>query len=90
MNPFDQIMGVLEASQKWGLPPREIIRLCAEGTVQAVQLDGGIGAWVLLKDQPAPGGFGQVDPAAQNRASPAKPGEKQAFMSTRLIDALYE
>jgi hypothetical protein len=88
MSPFDQIMGVLEASKKWGRSPQEIIRLCTDGSIIAVRLDDGIGAWVLLKDQPEPGAA--VGTPAASSQSAARPADKQEFMSSKLLDALYE
>lgn len=89
MNPLHQIMGVTEASGKWGLSPGYIERLCQEGKLQAVRLDQGQGPWVLLKDQPAP------QPAVPPRNVPSKPaktptGDRGSTMSSRLRDALYE
>jgi hypothetical protein len=84
MNVLEQIMGVHEASLRWRLPHEDIVRLCVEGRVQAVQLTGE-DAWVLAKDQPNPAtGEGPV-------RRETKPGaDKASYMSTKLLDALYE
>lgn len=84
MNVLEQIMGTKEASQRWGLPVDEIIRMCREGRLQAVRLEQE-DVWVLAKDQPHPLA-GQAPERLQ-----AKPGkDKTAYMSTKLLDALYE
>lgn len=50
-NPLDQIMGVQEASQLWGLNPDHIKRLCQKQIV----ISRNIGkTWIILKDQPNP------------------------------------
>jgi hypothetical protein len=83
MNVLDHIMGIEEASKRWRLPRQDIVRLCAEGQVLAVRLEGE-DVWVLVKDQPNP--VTGDAPARQSR-----PGtDKASYMSTKLLDALYE
>ncbi|RAV02038.1 hypothetical protein [Paenibacillus sp. YN15] len=84
MNVLTQIMGVREAAAKWGLAAEEVERLCREGGVRAIRLDGDEGPWVLAKDQPNPV-TGEGLPR-QQRAS----ADKSSYMSSKLLDALYE
>lgn len=91
MNPLHHIMGINEASKKWGLPPDVIIQMCRAGKLQAIQLDMGEGAWVLLKDQAAPNTATPDGPEIPRSQAPARPaGGKTSGMSSRLRDALYE
>lgn len=100
MNPLQQIMGVREASDKWGRSPDEIQRLCGEGKLQAVRLDGGQGPWVLLKDQAFPVQAAEVPGQPETRQAPATPAvqpaakrppiDRGSTMSSKLRDALYE
>ncbi|MDF2926538.1 MAG: hypothetical protein K0R57_5452 [Paenibacillaceae bacterium] len=85
MSVLEQIMGIREASCRWGLPPEDIRRLCREGRLQAILLDGEDGPWVLLKDQPNPV-TGEPTPRQQQRTN----ADKASYMSTKLLDALYE
>ena len=51
MNILDQIMGVREAADMWGLSPDRVKGLCQSGEVKARKIGN---SWVLLKDQPNP------------------------------------
>jgi hypothetical protein len=51
MNPLDQIMGVIEAGERWSLHPDSVKRLCVQKKVIAKKIGK---TWVLLKDQPNP------------------------------------
>lgn len=84
MNVLGQIMGPREAAARWELSMEEVERLCREGRVKAVLLDEGQGPWVLAKDQPNPV-TGEGLPR-QQRANT----DKASYMSTKLLDALYE
>lgn len=84
MNVLSQIMGVREAASKWGMKAEELERLCLEGSVRAVRLDGEEGPWVLLKDQPNPV-TGEGLPRQQRVNA-----DKTSYMSSKLLDALYE
>lgn len=84
MSVLDQIMGVREAAARWSMPVQDIIRLCRDGSILAVQLDGAEGQWVLVKDQPHP--LGSENMHRPNRTS----ADKASYMSTKLLDALYE
>lgn len=53
MNVLDQIMGVVEAAELWGLSPDRVKGLCQNGEVQAKKIGN---SWVLVKDQPNPKG----------------------------------
>lgn len=100
MNPLQQIMGIQEASKKWGLTVEELAKLCSEGKLQAVRLDDvkdstEDGPWVLLKDQPAP----TASQPASSSHSPAKKESSRprtgalhssSSVSSRLRNALYE
>ncbi|WP_438447949.1 hypothetical protein [Gorillibacterium sp. sgz5001074] len=91
-NPLDNIMGVTEASARWGLTPEAIIRLSQEGKLQALHLPDAGGVWVLVKDQPAPLA---AETAAAEAPKPAAPkrtaaGDRGSSMHSRLRDALYE
>lgn len=83
MNVLEQIMGIGEAAERWRLSRTEVIRMCSEGLVQAVRLDGG-DVWVLAKEQPHPVS-GEAPPRQQKPHT-----DKASYMSTRLLDALYE
>jgi excisionase family DNA binding protein len=50
-NVLDQIMGVNEAAELWGLSPDHVKRLCRDGDVNAVKIGK---SWVLEKDQKNP------------------------------------
>jgi hypothetical protein len=84
MNVLGQIMGIREAAAKWGLQQEEVERLCREGVVRAVCLDGEDGPWVLVKDQPNPV-TGEGLPRQQRVSA-----DKTSYMSSKLLDALYE
>lgn len=84
MHVLSQIMGVREAAAKWGLQPDVVERLCREGSIRAVRLDGEEGPWVLLKDQPNPV-TGEGLPKQQRVSA-----DKASYMSSKLMDALYE
>lgn len=84
MNVLSQIMGVREAAAKWGLQPEEVERLCCGGGIRAVRLDGEDGPWVLLKEQPNPV-TGEGLPRQQRVSA-----DKTSYMSSKLLDALYE
>lgn len=84
MNVLSQIMGIREAAAKWGLQQEEVERLCREGVVRAVCLDGEDGFWVLVKDQPNPV-TGEGLPRQQRVSA-----DKTSYMSSKLLDALYE
>lgn len=75
-------MGIGEAAQRWSLTRSELVLLCEEGRVQAVCLDGE--CWALLRDQPHP-----VTGEPAPRSGKAKT-DKASYMSSRLLDALYE
>lgn len=49
--PLDNIMGVDEASEIWGLSPGYIKNLAAEGKINAKKIGK---TWVIDKDQPNP------------------------------------
>jgi excisionase family DNA binding protein len=51
MNPLDNIIGVEEASQIWGLSSGYIKNLCASGKIQAKKIGK---TWVISKDQSNP------------------------------------
>lgn len=51
MNALEKIMGVEEASQKWGLSPGYIKNLCAAGKVEAVKIGK---TWIIAKEQSHP------------------------------------
>lgn len=51
MNLLDQIMGVQEASEIWGLSADHIKRLCRDGKVVARNIGK---TWIILKEQPNP------------------------------------
>lgn len=51
MSVLDQIMGVNEASERWGLKPGTIKNLCASDKVIARKIDN---RWIIIKDQPNP------------------------------------
>ncbi len=84
MNVLSQIMGIREAAAKWGLQQEEVERLCREGVVRAICLDGEDGPWVLVKDQPNPV-TGEGLPRQQRVSA-----DKTSYMSSKLLDALYE
>lgn len=48
---IDQIMGVDEASERWGLAPGYIKNLCAKNAIQCKKIGK---TWVLDKNQPNP------------------------------------
>lgn len=51
INPLNQIMGVKEASELWGLSPDHIKKLCREGKV----ISRNIGkTWIINKNQQNP------------------------------------
>lgn len=50
-NPLENIMGVNEAAEMWGLAPGTIKNLCNEGKLKAVKIGK---TWVLDKNQPNP------------------------------------
>lgn len=52
MNPLDQIMGVEEAAELWGLNPGYIKNLCNRGEIKAKKIGK---TWVIDKHQPNPG-----------------------------------
>lgn len=84
MNVLEQIMGVHEAALRWRMSREDVVRLCEEGRVQAVRL-AGEETWVLAKDQLNP-----VTGESPVRRE-TKPGlDKAAYMSSKLMDALYE
>jgi len=47
-NCLDDVIGVDEASQLWGLSPGTIKNYCAEGKIQAKKISN---RWIILKDQ---------------------------------------
>lgn len=51
MNPLEQIMGVDDAAELWGLSAGYIKNLCADGKLQAVKIGK---TWILLRDQQNP------------------------------------
>lgn len=51
MSALDEIMGVVEASEKWGLSADHIKKLCRDGKVTAKKIGK---TWILIKDQPNP------------------------------------
>jgi hypothetical protein len=51
MNILDQVIGVDEASELWGLSPGYIKNLCAEGKVEARKIGK---TWIILKNQNNP------------------------------------
>lgn len=53
MNVLDQIMGVQEAGELWGLSPDRVKGLCQNGEVLAKKVGN---SWVLDKNQPNPKG----------------------------------
>lgn len=53
MNVLDQIMGVQEAGELWGLSPDRVKGLCQKGEVIAKKIGN---SWVLDKNQPNPKG----------------------------------
>lgn len=48
---LDNIMGVNEASELWGLSPGTIKNYCAEGRIKAKKIDN---RWIIDKNQPNP------------------------------------
>lgn len=48
---LDQVIGVDEASELWGLSPGYIKNLCAEGKVEARKIGK---TWIILKNQNNP------------------------------------
>lgn len=53
MSVLDQIMGVQEASQLWGLSPDHIKKLCRQRKVISRNIGN---TWIIVKDQPNPKG----------------------------------
>ena len=51
MKILDQVIGVDEASELWGLSPGYIKNLCAEGKVEARKIGK---TWILSKNQENP------------------------------------
>ena len=51
IDPLDQIMGVEEASQLWGLTPGHIKNLCNQGKIRARKIAK---TWILNKNEPNP------------------------------------
>ena len=51
MNPLDNIMGVQEASARWGISSDHVKRLCQDKDVQAKKIGK---TWVIAKNQPNP------------------------------------
>jgi hypothetical protein len=51
MNILDQIMGVKEAGEMWGLSPDRVKGLCQKGEVKCKKIGW---TWVLVKNQPNP------------------------------------
>ena len=51
INPLDQIMGVVEASKKWGVSPDRVKHLCEQGRFPCVKIGN---TWILLKDEIKP------------------------------------
>lgn len=50
-NTLDMVMGVEEASERWGLSPGYIKNLCAEGKVLCKKIGK---TWIIDKEQPLP------------------------------------
>lgn len=50
-NPLDQIMGVQEAAERWGIHHDSVKRLCAQKKAIAKKIGK---TWILLKDQSNP------------------------------------
>jgi hypothetical protein len=51
MSVLDQIMGVNEASERWGLKPGTIKNLCAARKILSRKIDN---RWIIDKNQPNP------------------------------------
>jgi hypothetical protein len=51
MSILDQIMGVKEAGELWGLSPDRVKGLCQSGEVKAKKIGN---SWALVKNQPNP------------------------------------
>ncbi|MDV6354465.1 helix-turn-helix domain-containing protein [Bacillus thuringiensis] len=50
-NPLDEVMGVVEAAELWGLSADRIKGLCQANKVICKKIGN---SWVLVKDQPNP------------------------------------
>ncbi|TCP32201.1 hypothetical protein EV207_101179 [Scopulibacillus darangshiensis] len=51
MSILDQIMGVKEAGELWGLSPDRVKGLCQAGDIEAKKIGK---TWIIFKDQPNP------------------------------------
>lgn len=51
MSILDQIMGVKQAGELWGLSADRVKSLCQAGEVECVKIGQ---SWILVKDQPNP------------------------------------
>lgn len=56
-NILDQIMGVQEAGELWGISHHHVKRLCRDGDVVAKRIGN---SWVIDKNQPNPRGGNKV------------------------------
>lgn len=50
-DPLKQIMGVTEASNKWGLEQSTIKKMCQRGEIEAVKIGG---TWIMRLNQQKP------------------------------------
>ncbi|OKP95410.1 helix-turn-helix domain-containing protein [Paenibacillus sp. P46E] len=50
-NALNEVMGVEEAAELWGLSPGRIKNICAEGKIQARKIGK---TWIITKNQPNP------------------------------------
>lgn len=51
MNALEQIMGVAEAAEKWGITPDRVKHLAEQGRFPCVKIGK---TWILLKNQEKP------------------------------------
>jgi len=51
MSVLNKIMGVVEASEKWGFSPDHVKKMCRDGDVEATKIGK---TWILEKEQETP------------------------------------